>query len=259
MLIDSHCHLFHDKYTNAPDKIVMDAISEGVSKMICVGTSLDENKPVLKAILQYPEVFGAIGIYPHDDMDKPVSILMTELEKQIVSQPKIVAIGECGIDITEWHGGRKLEDQVVLFEEQLKLAVKLQKPVVIHNRNGDEHVVRLVKKYKNNGLRGVIHCFVSTQALAQSMLDLGFYLSFSGNITYPSNRDLREVVKIVPNDRFLVETDSPYLPPQGHRGEVNEPKYVKIVAEKVADVKTISFEKACEYAYNNTCTLFNII
>ena len=259
MLIDSHCHLFHDKYNKKAADIVVDAVSEGVTRMICIGTSLEENIPVLKAVDSFPEVYGAIGIYPHDDLDIPVPVLMEKLEKQVKTNQKIVAIGECGIDITDWHGGRNINDQLILFEEQLKLAVKLKLPVVIHNRNGDAYVVELVKKYISNGLRGVIHCFVSNQEFAINMLNLGFYLSFSGNITYPSNRELREIVANVPNDRFLVETDSPYLPPQGHRGEVNEPKYVKIVAEKVADVKTISFEKACEYAYNNTCTLFNII
>lgn len=259
MLIDSHCHLFHDKYQKTPAKVVNDAVTEGVSRMICVGTSLEENLPVLKAVATFPEVFGAIGIYPHDDLNIPVPELMEKLEIQVNSHKKIAAIGECGIDITDWHGGRPLEQQLVLFEEQLKLACKLKLPVVIHNRNGDGYVVNLVNKYKNKDLRGVIHCFVSTRDFAKEMLDLGFYLSFSGNITYPSNKDLREVVNMVPVDRFLVETDSPYLPPQGHRGEVNEPKYVKIVAEKVADVKAISFEKACEYAYNNTCALFNIL
>lgn len=259
MLIDSHCHLFHDKYKKSSKEMVIEAADEGITKLICVGTSLSENLPVLNAIEEFPGVYGAIGIYPHDDMHKPLDELINNLEKQVTYSPKIVAIGECGIDITEWRGGRSLEEQLPLFEEQLKLAVKLNLPVVIHNRNGDDPVFQLVKKYVQTGLRGVIHCFVSDWDFAQKILDLGFFISFAGNITYPSNNALREIVQKVPVDRFLVETDSPYLPPQAHRGQVNEPKYVKIVAEKVAAIKNLSFEETSDLAYKNTCALFNIV
>lgn len=259
MLIDSHCHLFHDKYKKSPNDLVKEADAERVTKLICIGTSLAENIPVLNAVAEFPGVYGALGIYPHDDMHKPLEELIDSLEKQITSSPKIVAIGECGIDITEWRGGRSLEEQIPLFEEQLKLAVKLNLPVVIHNRNGEDIVISLVKKYVQAGLRGVIHCFTSDWDFAQEILDMGFFISFAGNITYPSNNALREIVQKVPVERFLVETDSPYLPPQAHRGQVNEPKYVKIVAEKVAAIKNLSFEETSDYAYKNTCALFKTV
>lgn len=259
MLIDTHCHLIHDKHTKGPLEMVNSASEWDIQKMICIGTSIEDNKPVLKLISEIPNVYGSIGIYPHEDMDIPIDDVIKSLRIQIESNAKIVAIGECGIDITDWANGRTLDQQIILFEEQIKLAIEKSLPVIVHNRNGDEQVADLVEKYAPKGLRGVIHCFVSDLEFAQKMLNAGFYLSFAGNITYPSNHAYREIVSEVPLDRLLIETDSPYLPPQGYRGQVNEPKYVKIVAEKVAEIKKIPFEEVAIATSENAQKLFNLI
>ena len=162
------------------------------------------------------------------------------------------------MDISEWSGGRSADDQKVLFEEQIKLAIDLKLPLIIHNRKGDAVVLELLKKYKGSGLTGVSHCFVSTWDFAQELLELNFLISFACSITYPSNKHLLEIVKKVPPDKFLVETDAPYLPPQNMRGTVNEPKNVVYAARKVAEVRNISFEKVSELSYSNTCQLFAI-
>ena len=215
----------------------------------------------------FKNVFTSVGIYPHEDKNEEIKVLGEKLKNFIQidkdkpsEKRKIVAIGECGIDLGSWENERKLEDQLDLFETQIKLALDFDLPVIVHNRNGDEQVLAMLRKYKNNGLRGVIHGTPSnrTWEICQKFLDFGYYLSFGGNITYPSNDRLRGIVKAVPDDKFLLETDSPYLPPQGHRGEVNHPKYVRIVAEKASQVKQKTFDEVSSLSCQNTCRLFNL-
>ncbi|MBN1162863.1 TatD family hydrolase [Patescibacteria group bacterium] len=259
MLIDSHCHIPHKKYEMPPDQIIKEANLAGVEKMISIGTSIKDNEDVISLSDKYACVFHTVGIYPHDDLDHEVPDLKEILIKQINKSGKAVGIGECGIDVTNWKGGRSLEDQEALFEMQIKLAKEYRLPLVIHNRNGDAPVFKLLNDTGVEWLRGVSHCFSSSWETAEKFLDLGFYLSFSGNTTYPSAKSLREVVKKVPLEMFILETDSPYLPPQEHRGKINYPKYVKIVAEEVAQVKQKSLEEIEKFSYENTCRLFNLL
>ncbi|RJR26922.1 TatD family deoxyribonuclease [candidate division WWE3 bacterium] len=256
MLIDSHCHLTHKKYAKSVQDLVSGAVSEGVTKIIDIGTSIKENAHVIHNIVEFDEVYGALAIYPHDDIGVEPGRLIESLRQQVVENKKIIGIGECGIDISSWEHGRAVEEQKFLFEEQLKLAVELNLPVVIHNRGGDEIILNLIKKYLSKDLTGVFHCFASEWEFAKKVLDLGFHISFTGMITYPSNKRLLESVKKVPQDRFLIETDAPYLPPQDMRGSVNEPKNVKYVAMKIAEVRGESFENISELSYSNTCALF---
>ncbi len=258
MLIDSHCHLTHEFYENNLEELIKDSIELGISNFITIGTSVLENQKVIQVSENYENVFCTVGIYPHENQELTFDILKKSLEENINSSKKIVGIGECGIDITNRDSQRKLEDQKSLFEMQLSLAVKYGIPVTVHNRNGDEIILNILKKYSSNNLRGVIHCFDSNWSFAKNVLDLGFYISFSNMVTYPKKDALLEVVKNVPKDRFLIETDSPYLPPQSMRGEINYPKYVKIVAEKVAQIKQKTFNEVSELSYKNTCSLFKI-
>jgi len=257
MLIDSHCHFPHQKYEKNIDEILSEAKEVGVEKFISIGTSLKENLNSIEVADKYDQIYTTIGIYPHEDIDKDMLFLAKNLQDQIKLSNKVVGIGECGVDLSEWKGGRKIQDQIEVFEIQLYLASRNNLPVSIHNRNGDVHILNSLKKFKQN-ITGVFHCFSSSWDFAKEILDLGFYLSFSGLTTYPGKDMLLEVLKKIPEDRFLLETDSPYLPPQGHRGEVNYPKYVRIVAEKASQIKEKSFEEICELSSANTCRLFKI-
>ncbi len=257
MLIDSHCHFPHQKYKKSIEEIIADAKKAGVERFISIGTSLSDNVKSVEIADKYEEVFTTVGVYPHEDMDKDILFLEEALQKQLKLSKKIVGIGECGIDITEWKNGRKIQDQIEILEMQLKVASENDLPICIHNRNGDIHILNVLNKFKGN-IKGVIHCFSTSWDFAKQMLDYGFYISFSGNITYPGKDLLVEVVKKVPEDRFLVETDSPHLAPQGHRGEVNYPEYVRIVAEKASQIKEKPFEEICRLSYANTCRLFKI-
>ena len=256
MLIDSHLH-FPTEETEI-HKIIERAVNEGVTKFINIGTSLIDSEYAIKTAGKFESVYASVAVYPHEDMDKEDSFLVEGLRKLAGSSKKVVAIGECGIDISNWRGGRSLDNQITLFDAQVRLALELNLPLIIHNRNGDEIVFQILKKNRHDTLRGVAHCFASSWDFAQKLLDLGFYVSFSGMITYPNKSELLEVVGKVPLGRFLVETDSPYLPPQGHRGEKNEPKYVKMIAQKVADIKNLPLQSIEDHAYDNTNPLFHL-
>ncbi|KKS16421.1 MAG: Hydrolase, TatD family [candidate division WWE3 bacterium GW2011_GWC1_41_7] len=256
MLIDSHLHFPHDE--NKVREQISGAEKEGIVKFINIGTSLKDSAKSIETAEKFENVYATVAVYPHDDKDKDTYTIMEHLKELALSSKKVVAIGECGIDLSEWKNGRSLDQQTELFEAQINLAIELRLPLIIHNRNGDETVLELLQKYKNTGLAGVAHCFVSSWDTAQKLLDLNFYISFSGIITYPSGKYLSETVQKVPNDRFLVETDAPYLPPQGHRGEKNEPKYVKITALKVAEIKDLPLQSIEDYTYENTTRLFHL-
>ena len=258
MLIDSHCHLTHEYYEDKLNDVIKDSLESGISNFITIGTSVSENKKVINISESYKNVFCTVGIYPHENQDLSLINLQDSLEDNLNLSNKIVGIGECGIDITNRDGNRNLEDQVSLFEMQLNTAIKHNIPVTVHNRNGDGTILDILKKYSPKNIRGVIHCFDSDWVFAKKVLDLGFYISFTNMVTYPKKDALLEVVRNVPEDRFLIETDAPYLPPQSMRGEINYPKYVKIVAEKVAQIKQKTFEEVSELSCKNTCSLFKI-
>lgn len=258
MLIDSHCHLAHKNYKITLNEILEEASAVSVEKFITIGISIKENLLAIQTAEFSPKVFCSVGIYPHEDKGTSLKDLETSLKENLNKSEKIVAVGECGVDISNWENGRSVDKQLEVFEMQIELAKEFHLPIIVHNRNGDEHVLKLLEKHACSELRGVIHCFDSNWEFAQKVLDLGFYISFSNLVTYPKKEALLEVVQKVPMDRFLVETDAPYLPPQSLRGELNYPKYVKIVAEKVAQVKQKTFEEVCDWAYKNTCSLFEI-
>jgi len=260
MLIDPHCHIPHKNYEKSVEDIIREAEKEGVLKFIAIGTSIKESNLVKDISLKYDPIYYSVAIYPHEEMhtDLKESLAILEDTFLVKKDKKLVAIGECGIDISNWQGGRDIKDQVFLFEEQIKLAIKYDLPLIIHDRKGDEFVLELLNKYVPQGLRGVIHCFDSTWDFAKQVLDLGFYLSFSGMITYPKKEYLLDVIRQVPIDKFLVETDAPYLAPQGHRGEVNYSKYVKMVAEKFAEVRRLDLKDVEKFSYDNTSKLFNL-
>ncbi len=256
MLIDSHAHLPKDI---AKTKAILARAKEnGVEKIINIGTSIQTNIEGIHLANTLNDVYTTIAIYPNEDQDKNIDALKEQLEKQLILSKKIVAIGECGMDITAWTGQREIAEQYKLFEMQIKLALKNNLPIVIHNRNGDKHVLELVQKYYKQGLRGIAHCFTQNLAYAKELLKYEFYISFSGFITHNSKSYLLEIVKEIPFDKILVETDAPYILPKGIKDRENESKNVKMVVEKIAQAKNVSFETIAKCTYNNTCAIFKL-
>ena len=256
-LIDSHCHLPSLEQKEKLKGVINRAKEVGVVEFINIGTSLKDNSKALAVAKEFPEIYATAAVYPHEDMRKDIDLIKRQLKEFVIENKNdLVGVGETGIDITDWENGRPLEDQVELFEFQAHLAKEHNLPLVIHNRNGDSQILEVLRRVGSN--EGVIHCFSSEWKFAEEVLSLGFHISFSGFITYNSRRTLLETVKKVPNDRFLIETDSPYLPPTGHRGQRNEPKYVKIVAKKIAEVKGLSLDEVAAFSTNNARELFNL-
>jgi len=263
MLIDSHCHLSHSRYEIGPEEIIKQSQLEGVEKLIDIGTSITDSTVALEISKNHNNVYSSVGVYPHDDIALSLDEIRQKIEHLIESGGKnVVGIGECGIDVVQDDVSfetREPAAQKELFKLQIGLAVQHNLPLIIHNRGGDDTVLEILKHYKDTGLKGVMHCYVSDWDFAQKLLNLNFYISFAAIITYPSaGEKLLEVVKKIPEDRFLIETDAPYLAPQELRSQINYPKYVKMTAAKIAELRKTSFEKISEISYQNTCRLFNI-
>ncbi|HAZ29639.1 TPA: hypothetical protein DCY43_02725 [candidate division WWE3 bacterium] len=261
-LIDSHAHLPH--LTNKPtlETLLTGAKDWGVEKIINIGTDLKEHPKVLEVCTNYQNVYCGLGIYPNAERDKTLADIVTKLEATLQTNPKVVAVGECGIDNTGWSNQRPLSEQEELFEAQIVLAIKYKLPLIVHNRNGTESVINLLRAAgKNAPFNAVIHCFDADWATAKRFLDLGLYISFSGFITRTTKKYLTGVAQKVPQDMYLVETDSPYILPQSAQIEVspnknNEPKYVRIVAQSVAKARGTTLEEVAYQSYTNSCKFF---
>lgn len=255
MLIDSHFHLEGNKEKDLAT--IKRAYENGVTKLIAIGTDLKDAELVIKASNEVESLYGVIGIYPNSERGEDIDSVLKDLEKVLEQGKNIVGIGEIGIDITNWENQRPIQEQKELFEKQIQMAIKYNLPIVIHNRNGDEIVIETLTKYKGT-VRIIAHCFDTSWETAKKLLDLGAYISFSGFITYNSKKYLLETLEKTPLDRILVETDSPYIVPKGVKEKPNEPKNVKMVAEKIAQVKNRDFEEICQQTYQNTIRAFNI-
>ena len=238
MIIDSHCHLDYEPLINNIDQVLLNAKKKNITNLLTIGTSLESSKKVLEIVSKYPNVYGAIGIHPNSttgNLDKLDEIHMLKKKNK-----KIIAFGETGLDYFYKRSDKK--DQIIAFEKHVEFSISEKIPVIIHSRDADDDTISIIKKYhkKTNFL---IHCFTGNLEFAKNLLNLNCLISFSGIITFKKSNDLRDVVKYVPLEKMLIETDSPYLSPDPFRGKSNEPANVKIVAETVASIKQISFEQ----------------
>ena len=255
-LIDSHAHLDFPDYDNDRELVIERAKAASVGKLINVGADLKQSKIAVMLAQKYPNVWATVGIHPEE--------MPANLEKDIeaidllAKEPRVVAIGECGLDYS--YDKIEVASQKELFKLQIDLAKKENLPLILHLRNGqDEGAARdAYEILKNEKLRGVVHCFTMDKHWAKRFLDLGYYLGFTGIITFKNAEAIREVVQSVPLDRILVETDCPFLAPQRYRGQRNEPSYVVEVAEKVAELKSLSITKVAECTTKNVHDLFSL-
>ena len=251
MLTDSHCHLFYDEIFQDIDNILIRSKNLGVNRFICVGTNINDSLLSLDISEKFENVYCSAGIHPHDaqNVDKDY---IQQIELMMRSK-KMIAIGEIGLDYFRNISSKK--SQIKVFNELLQLADNINKPVIFHNREADRDIIDILSSYPN--VIGVSHCFSSTLSTAKKLLDLGYYISFSGNLTF-KNSNLPSVAKYLPLDRLLVETDSPYLSPEPFRGKPNEPGRTRYVAEKLAEIHNISFESIAEQTTKNINKLFSI-
>lgn len=236
MLTDSHCHLDHEQFDADRDAVIERALESGVERMLAIGTG--NGPPDLEAGIRLADkhaaIYATVGVHPHE-ASKATSETYRNLA-ELLRHPKVLALGEIGLDYHYDFSPRAVQQEV--FVEQMRVAADAQKPIVIHTREAWEDTLALLDQHwKPSGLPGIMHCFSGGPAEAQRCLDLGFYLSFGGIVTFPKAVELHQAAKMVPSDRMLVETDAPYLAPVPKRGKRNEPAFVVETARKLADLR----------------------
>jgi len=252
-LIDTHSHIYVPRFASDIDQVIQRAREAGVEKIVVPATKPPEFAPALDLAERYPEVEVAIGVHPHhagevDDAD------LEEVER-LASEGRAIAIGEVGVDYYYEYAPRERQHEV--FRRQLRIAKRLDLPAVVHNRDSDDDLLRIIEEEQDGSLRFQLHCFSSGVDVLRRALDLGAMISFTGNITY-SKGTLDEVVRTVPDDRIMIETDAPYLTPVPYRGRRNEPAYVRHVAEKVAELRGKSLEETMTMTTDNARRFFRL-
>ena len=249
MFVDTHCHIY-DEYYDDIEKIIKKIKDNNIFKIINNGCDAKSNMEILKKVSSYDFMYGALGIHPESVLDYKKEDI-DFIEKHL-NDEKIVAIGEIGLD---YHYGKEnKEAQIILFEEQLKLAEKYNKPVIIHSRDATLDTIETIKKYK---VRGVIHSFSGSLETANIYLKLGFLLGVNGVITF-KNCNLKDVIKEIPLEKIVLETDSPYLTPVPFRGERNDSSHINEIAEFVASLKGVSMENLANITNENVHQVFDI-
>ena len=252
MLIDSHAHLEMREFDSDRHDVIERAGLAGVDCIVTVGTNPGLSRKALSIAHQYKNIYATVGVHPHD-VAKAGDKSFDEL-KALAQDPKVVAYGEIGLDYFRNISPR--EKQIEMFAKQLELAQELNLPVIIHDRDAHEETLRMVK---TSGVRlGVFHCFSGDWAMARQCIDLGFYISVPGVVTFDKSKVLQEVVRQAPLDTILLETDCPYLTPVPHRGKRNEPSFIIHTAKKVAEIKKLPWEDIAQTAARNTRKLFRI-
>lgn len=255
MFVDSHCHLDRldlSRYENGLEDAIARAHECGVSAMLCVCISAENRLKVLEIAESSSAIHASVGIHP---CDVSTDVIDIPTLKQWAEHPKVVALGESGLDY--FHSTEHVAEQKLSFQRHLQAGAELDLPVIVHTRNAQQDTLDMIQEFASRESAGVMHCFTETWEMAEQALELGFYISLSGIVTFKNALELKEVAKKVPLDRLLIETDSPYLAPVPYRGKPNEPKFVKDVAEYIAKLREISVEELAQATTKNYYTLFN--
>ncbi|MBC3860924.1 TatD family hydrolase [Undibacterium jejuense] len=255
MYVDSHCHINFPELAGRMPEILQKMEDNGVSHALCVSVDLPDFPQVLALAEQYPHIYASVGVHPdYEETPEPSAEQLVELAQH----PKIIAIGETGLDYFRLKGD--LEWQRERFRQHIRASRICRKPLIIHTRAASEDTIRIMQEegagVEHGGVAGVMHCFTESLEVAQAAVAMGFYISFSGILTFKSAKDLQAVAKALPLDRILIETDSPYLAPAPHRGKMNEPGFVRHVGEFLADIKGISVNEVQKITTENFFNLF---
>jgi len=254
MFIDTHAHLFYPNFQEDLEKVLQNARNAKIDYILIPATDLLTSVKVIELIDKHEMLFGAVGIHPHDTKDWNDSNLPRL--KELAQHKKIVAIGEIGLDY--FYDFSPKEKQIVAFRKQLELAISLNLPVIIHNREADEDVFSIVAEFSKQGLRGQFHCFSGSLKDALLITEMNFSLSFTGNITFKKTDELRTVVSKVQLQHLLLETDSPFMTPVPYRGKRNEPANIPLIAQKIAELHNVSVEEVGRITTFNAFKLFGV-
>ncbi|MCG6976459.1 MAG: TatD family hydrolase [Acidiferrobacterales bacterium] len=252
-LVDSHCHINFDPLGDEVEQVIQRAHEKGVNRMICVSVNLEDYPQVLDLAIRYDNVFASVGVHPNEQEGRDPGV--AELLSLAVDE-HVVAIGETGLDY--YRTEEKMDWQHDRFRRHIEVAKQCGKPLIIHTRDSSKDTLKLMEEEGARDAGGVMHCFVEDWDTAKRAMDLDFYISFSGIVTFKNAKELQEVAKRVPLDRMLVETDSPYLAPVPYRGKTNEPAYTRNVAEFIADLRGMELEALAAATTANCEKLFSL-
>lgn len=253
-LVDSHCHLDQldlTAYSGDLKKALIHADEQGVKHFLCVCITIQDFPAVLDIAKSYPNISASVGLHPNEVVEREPQ---AEDLIKLANHPKIVAIGETGLDYYRSTGD--IGWQRERFRQHIRAAKQLNKPIIVHTRQAKDDTIAILREEGASTVGGVLHCFTEDWAMAQEALDLNFYISFSGIVTYRNAVEVQEVAKLVPLDRMLIETDSPYLAPVPHRGKTNEPAYVRHVADYIAQLRGINVVEVADKTTENFFKLF---
>lgn len=254
MFVDTHAHLFYPNFNGEIDQVIERANNAGIKYIIVPGTDLATSKKAIELAEKYDSVYAAVGIHPHDTAEWD-NVNLDTLE-ELSKHPKVVAIGEIGLDY--YYDFSPKEIQLVAFKAQIDLAIKVNLPIIVHNRESNDDVMNIIREYNGSKLRGQFHCFAGTSQNAKELTDMGHFVSFTGNITFKKADTIRDTLKNINIDKLLLETDSPFMTPVPYRGKRNEPSNVLLIAEKIAEIHNVSLEDVSRITNYNVYKLFGI-
>jgi TatD DNase family protein len=251
-MIDSHCHLDHEPLLSDLNNVIKRSKNIGIKKLLTISTSY-ESFDRIKKILQEDEIiYGTFGIHPHETTQNKITSDI--IVKNFIDHPKIIGIGETGLDF--YYENSDKSDQIKSFKEHIEASIKTNSPLIIHSREAEEETFDILNDYKNQNLKILMHCFTGSKDFANKLLSLNAYFSASGIITFKNSLELQETFKILPLNKILIETDSPFLAPVPNRGKKNEPSFIDYTAQKLADIKNISKSDLVNFTTDNFNKLF---
>ena len=258
--IDSHCHLNHKRLSNigTPSDIVARANAVGVGGMLTICCRISDEFPEVLSVAQnHKNVWCSIGTHPHDASNLAErAITLDDLVKRATSDPKIIGIGESGLDY--FYKNSEIDDQQESFRKHIRACIETGLPLIVHARDADEDTMRIIREEgAGTKLKGLMHCFSSGRAMGEDALDFGFYISFSGIVTFAKSVELQDFAKAVPQDRILIETDAPYLAPEPYRGKINEPAFVRYTSGKLAQLRGVDEDTMAQQSADNFFRLFD--
>ncbi len=254
LLFDTHVHLNAEQYDEDVKEVIERAQEAGVKNMVVVGFDRPTIEKAIALVEEYDFLYASVGWHPVDAIDMTDEDLVWI--EELASHPKVVALGEMGLD---YHWDKSPKDvQKEVFRKQIQLARKVKLPIIIHNREATQDIVEVLKEEKAEEVGGIMHCFSGSVETARECVDMNFYISLGGPVTFKNAKKPKEVAEAVPLDKLLIETDCPYLAPHPYRGKRNEPAYVKLVAEQIAELKGVSYEEIAQATTENAFELFRI-
>lgn len=255
MFFDTHAHLNAEQYNDDLREVIDRALAQGVSRIVVVGFDRPTIEKAMELVEEYDFIYASIGWHPVDAID------MTEEDllwiEELSSHPKVVALGEMGLDYYWDKSPKDVQKQV--FRKQIQLAKKVKLPIVIHNRDATADIVEILKEEGAEEVGGIMHCFSGSPETAQECVKMNFYISLGGPVTFKNAKKPKEVAEVIPLEKLLIETDCPYLAPHPFRGKRNEPSYVKLVAEQIAEIKNVSVEEVAKVTTENAKKIFGMI